>query len=134
MRGVTASTGTFGRWAETSRAVRPLLVGTTIAASPSVYVDPTAARATEAATSVPSWAPPAAGGRGGRADGAAAAAGGARAAVGRRPRGGARAVWAPAGGRRGVLHPARALRRTRAGAGASDGRGGRGAGGPGRQA
>src|SRR5918996_4369073 len=50
-RGEIASTGTCGRWAETSRAVRPLRVGTTSAASPSVYVDPTAARATELATS-----------------------------------------------------------------------------------
>ena len=35
-RGEIASTGVRGRWAETSRAVRPLRVGTTIAASPSV--------------------------------------------------------------------------------------------------
>jgi hypothetical protein len=35
-RGETASTGIRGRWAETRRAVRPLRVGTTIAARPSV--------------------------------------------------------------------------------------------------
>ena len=33
--GEIASTGTLGRWAETRRAVRPLLVGTTSALRPS---------------------------------------------------------------------------------------------------
>ena len=36
IRGETASTGTLGRWAETSRAVRPERVGTISAARPSV--------------------------------------------------------------------------------------------------
>ncbi len=34
-RGESDSTGTFGRWAERIRAVRPLVVGTTSAFSPS---------------------------------------------------------------------------------------------------
>ena len=36
IRGETASTGTLGRCAETTRAVRPERVGTTSAVSPSV--------------------------------------------------------------------------------------------------